>query len=124
MNLIMLITLVAIGVAGLAAILGIWVERDPKRPKIFAYSISVVIVLATSMMVLQSYLEQIASDKQATLDAASNDKLQGDLARMMQTLDKLAADSEDPALLAFLSTELEAQARANPEVIEKSAQRE
>ncbi len=123
MAILMIVTLVGISVAGLAAILAIWMERDPRRPAKFAAALSVLILMATGVMILQSIIDerdQVEKEKVAT---AKQDKLEGDIARMMQTLDRLASESDDPQLQAFMATELEAQARTNPEVVQKLAQR-
>lgn len=108
----LMIALVAVGVAGLAAITAIWMERDPRRPPRWAYSLSILIVAATGVSMFQSYV-----------DSKEAEKMQSDMARMLQQLDRLAASGENPELAAFVSTELSAQARANPQVIEMVAQR-
>ena len=123
MGILMIITLVGISVAGLAAILAIWMERDPRRPAKFAAALSVLILMATGVMILQSIIdERDQADKEKAATSKQN-KLEGDIARMMQTLDRLASNSDDPQLQAFMATELEAQARTNPEVVQKLAQR-
>lgn len=104
--------IIGISVAGLAAVVGIWVERDPRRPPRWAWALSILILLATAVTVFQSYLE-----------VAQGDRMEEDMARMLQQLDKLAASSEDPNLQAFVTSELNAQARANPDIVEKLADR-
>ncbi len=119
----MTVTLVGISVAGLAAILAIWMERDPRRPAKFAAALSVLILMATGVMILQSIIDERDQVVKEKVALAKRDKLEGDIARMMQTLDRLATESDDPQLQAFMATELEAQARTNPEVVQKLAQR-
>jgi hypothetical protein len=104
--------IVAVAVAGLAAVVGIWMERDPRRPPKWAWGISILILMAMLVSVAQSYFDHQAGEK-----------LEQDMARMLQQLDKLAADSEDPALQAFVTSELSAQARANPDIVEKLSER-
>ncbi len=123
MDILMIVTLVGISVAGLAAILAIWMERDPRRPAKFTAALSVLILMATGVMILQSIIDERDQVEKEKTSAAKQDKLEGDIARMMQTLDRLATESDDPQLQAFMATELEAQARTNPEVVQKLAQR-
>lgn len=110
----LMLALVGLGVAGLASVLGIWMERDPNRPPRWAIGLTVLIGAATVVSLFQS-----------VADAASSAKAEEDLARMLQTLDKIAAESgaEIPELNNFISKEMEAQTRANPDVIDKVAAR-
>jgi hypothetical protein len=123
MDLLTLITLIGISVAGLATILAIWMERDPRRPAKFAWALSVLILMATGVMILQSVLDARDQAVKEAKYVADQEKLEGDLARMLQKLDTLASESDDPEVVALLSAELEAQARTNPNVVQKLAQR-
>jgi len=123
MNILLLVVLIGIAVAGLAAVVAIWVERDRARPRKFAWALSVLILLATGVTILQSILQDKQEKLDKAADEAEKEKLRGDMERMMQTLDKIASESGDPRLQQFLSTEIEAQSRANPEVVQKLAQR-
>jgi HAMP domain-containing protein len=123
MKILLLIVLIGIAVAGLAAVVAIWVERDVKRPRKFAWALSVLILLATGVTILQAVLQDKQDKIEKAADEAEKQKLQGDVARMMQSLDKIASESGDPRLQQFLSTEIEAQSRANPEIVQKLAQR-
>jgi uncharacterized protein YukE len=89
-------------------------ERDPTRPPRWAIGLSILIAAAT-----------IVSCFQSIADAQESAKTEEDLARMLQTLDKLAADSggEGGALNDFISKEMESQSRSNPDVIKKVASR-
>jgi hypothetical protein len=109
-----IVTIAGLTVAGFAAVLGIWVERDPKKPPRYAWALSVLILLATFVGMIQTYLDE--KDKE---------KMEADMARMLQTLDTIAqnSDVEIPELNAFLKSEIEAQQRANPDVVDKFAQR-
>jgi hypothetical protein len=106
------VTLMAVFVAGLAAVLGIWMERDKAKPPRYAWALSALIVLATFVSLMQSYLDQ-----------REQDELKEDMARLLSTMDKLANDSDDPALKELVKSELTAQSRSNPEVIDKVVQR-
>jgi hypothetical protein len=110
----LIITLVGLVVAGLAAVLGIWVERDKEKPPRYAYALSILILLATIVGMYQCYS-----------DAKQNEKLEADMARMLQMLDKIAANTEVeiPELEEFVNTEIAAQSRSNPAVVAKLAQR-
>lgn len=109
-----IITVIGLAVAGLAAVLGIWVERDEKKPPRYAYALSILILLATAVGMYQSYE-----------DALAGQKLEADMARMLATIERIASESgdENPQLQEFMKTELTAQSRANPKVVEKMAQR-
>ena len=108
----LLVTMVGVIVAGFAAVLGIWMERDPNKPPRYAYALSALILLATVVSVAQSYL-----------DAKAGEKMEEDMARMLQRMDQIAANSNDPELQELIKSELSAQSRANPDVVEKLAQR-
>lgn len=109
----LILALVGLGVAGLASVLGIWMERDPNRPPRWAIALTVLIGAATVVSLFQS-----------VADAAEAAKVEEDLARMLQTLDKIAQESGDnPELANFLSKEMEAQTRGNPDVMKKMTER-
>lgn len=110
----LILALVGLTVAGLASLLGIWMERDPNRPPRWAIGLSILIAAAT-----------IVSCFQSIADAEESAKTEEDLARMLQTLDKIASDQggENPALKDFLSNEMAAQSRSNPDVIKRVADR-
>jgi hypothetical protein len=114
MNLEIIITLVGLTVAGTAAILGIWMERDRNKPPRYAYALSVLILMATFVSMFQTYQ-----------DAKQSEKIEADMARMLQMLDKIATTSEVeiPELNEFVKTEVATQSRANPAVVQKMAQR-
>ncbi len=108
----LLVTLTAVFVAGLAAVLGIWMERDERKPPRYAYALSALIVLATLVSLMQSFL-----------DKGEQDQIKEDMARLLTTMDKLASETENPELLELVKSEMSAQSRANPEVVQKVAQR-
>src|SRR3982751_4983881 len=111
-NVGLLVTLMAVFVAGLAAVLGIWMERDKNKPPRYAWALSALIVLATFVSLMQSYLDQ-----------KEQDELKDDMARLLSTMDRMAQESDDPELRELVKSELTAQSRSNPEVIDKVAQR-
>jgi hypothetical protein len=110
----LLLALVGLTVAGVASLLGIWMERDPTRPPRWAIGLSILIAATT-----------VVSCFQSISDAQESAKMEEDLARMLQTLDKIATESggEGGALNDFISKEMESQSRANPDVIKKVADR-
>jgi hypothetical protein len=114
MDVELIITLAGLTVAGLAAVLGIWVERDEAKPPRYAYALSILILLATMVGMYQCYS-----------DAKQGEKLEADMARMLQMLDKISNESEVeiPELDELVRTEIAAQSRANPKVVTKLAQR-
>ncbi|MGB1014858.1 MAG: hypothetical protein ACPG4T_12040 [Nannocystaceae bacterium] len=57
-------------------------------------------------------------------DAQASAKLEEDMARMLQQLDKIAnSEGGNPALNEFISGELKAQSRANPDIVGKLQER-
>ncbi len=108
----LVITLAAVFVAGLAAVLGIWMERDRRKPPRYAWALSALIVLATLVSLAQSYLDQ-----------REQDQLRDDMARLLTTMDRIASESDNPALQELVTSELNAQSRSDPSVVEKVAQR-
>lgn len=109
-----MITEVGIFVAGFAAVLGIWLERDRTKPPRYAWWLSLLIMLATFVGMFQTLA-----------DAKEGEEIKSDMARMLATLDKIAqnSDVEIPELNEFVKSEVSAQARANPDVVKKVAQR-
>ncbi len=108
----LVVTFTAVFVAGLAAVLGIWMERDPKKPPRYAWALSALILLATFVSLMQSFF-----------DKAEQDKIKDDMARLLTTMDRLASESDDPALLELVKSELNAQSRNDPDVVARVAQR-
>ncbi|MEJ7729075.1 MAG: hypothetical protein WKG00_07665 [Polyangiaceae bacterium] len=114
MSIEVLITFIGVGVAGLAAMLGIWMERDKQKPPRYAYALSLLILMATVVSMFQTYQ-----------DAKQGEKMEAEMARMLQMLDKIASstDVEIPELSDFVKTEIATQSRTNPTVVQKMAQR-
>lgn len=109
------IALAGLCVAGLASIVGIWMERDKARPIKWAAILSVLILIATIVSMVQS-----------VLDARDAAKLEEDMARMIQRLDQIAsasAGSDNAELNQFISGELQAQSRANPDIVKRLQER-
>jgi len=109
-----IITEVGIFVAGFAAVLGIWLERDRSKPPRYAWWLSLLIMLCTFVGMFQTLA-----------DAKGGEEIKQDMARMLATLDKIAqnSDVEIPELNEFVKSEVSAQARAHPDVVKKVAQR-
>lgn len=93
-------SMIALGIGGLAAILGIWVDRDPKRPVAFAGAMSVLIGSAVGVGMVQSYL-----------DAVGAIQARADLDRMLDMVGEISAESDDPALAAMLEEENQRRGR-------------
>jgi hypothetical protein len=109
-----MMALIGLTVAAMAAILGIWMERDPEKPPRYSYALSALILMATGVGMFQSW-----SDHQ------DSEKMKEDMARMLQMLDKIAqsSETEHPELNEFVRNEVTAQSRSNPRVVQKLAQR-
>lgn len=110
----LIFALIGLSVAGLASVLGIWMERDPRRPPRWAIGLTILIGAATVVSLFQSIA-----------DARASAKTEEDLARMLQTLDKIAqaGGGDNPELTNYLAKEMESQSRSNPDVLEKMAAR-
>jgi hypothetical protein len=110
----LLITEIGLVVAGMAAIIGIWVERDRSKPPRYAIWLSALISLATSVGMFQCFDDHF-----------DQKKVEEDLARVLASLDKIASESDVdlPALNDLIKSEIAAANRANPSVVEKVAQR-
>jgi hypothetical protein len=106
----LMLAIIGLVVAGLSSVLGIWMERDPSRPPRWAILLTALIVMATIVSLFQS-----------TQDAQESAAMEEDMARMLQSLDRLSQGS--PEVGQFLAKEMEAQKRANPDVIQKVAAR-
>ncbi|HEY3498172.1 MAG TPA: hypothetical protein VGK73_25915 [Polyangiaceae bacterium] len=150
MDLGLFLAIGAVIVAGVAAVVGLWMERDPRRPPRWAYSLSGLIVLTTIVTVATSYADKLddeAREKSAVEryedlknrsrllqegndrleDAAGEskereEKMQEDIARMLVKLNDMAKGSTDPSLQEFVKAEMGAQSRANENVVSKVAQ--
>ena len=147
----LILTLIAVTVAGFAAIVGLWMERDQARPPRWAWSLSVLIVLTTVVTVATSSYDsredsrresegierykdlkeksELLADSNGRLELAAKEskdreeKLTEDIARMLVKLDEMAESSEDTGLKQFVNAELSSQSRSNEEVVTKVAQR-
>lgn len=102
------VALAAVIVAGLAAILGVWIERDADAPPATATFLSLIILLA----VLVGLAQTVA-------DVAEGEQLEDDVANMLVALDAIAQKGGNAELTQFIAGEMQAQARANPEVLAK-----
>ena len=73
MDLGLLLTFIAVGVAGLAAGLGIWMERDPRRPPRWAYGLSLLILMATLVTLATSYMDRKRADEDQAQQEATHE---------------------------------------------------
>jgi hypothetical protein len=85
---------IALGIGGLSAVLGIWVDRDKSRPTIFAATMSVLITAAVTVSLTQGYLDAVSAIQQ-----------KADLQRMLDMVDEIAESSGDPALADLVASE-------------------
>jgi hypothetical protein len=104
----LVVTFVGIIVAGLAGILGVWLERDRTAPAGWAYVFTSLIVLATGMKVAHSIVQKAESAESAEA-----------LARVLERLMVLSERGTNPALERFVGAELDAHSRSDPEVMER-----
>jgi len=105
----LLSSMIALGIGGIAAVLGIWVDRDQSRPVVFAGAMSVLISSAIFVGMVQSYL-----------DAVGAIQARADLDRMLDMVEEISADSDDPALAAMLEKENKRRGRKNKRRADKA----
>ena len=110
MDIGLLATFAGLTVAGLAGVLGVWMERDRDAPPKWAWVFSALILVATGVEMSHSVVA--ASEDSATDEA---------MARVLGKLTVISSKSDDPTLKSFVSSELASQARNNPDVLEKAA---
>ncbi|HEX2675562.1 MAG TPA: hypothetical protein VHM19_02960 [Polyangiales bacterium] len=108
------ISLTALFISGLTAIVGMWVERDPERP----------IKLFTALAVL-CLLTTVVSMWQAMGQAEEAAKQEENMANVLQKLDTIMQKEgvEVPAINDLVKNELSAASRDNPDLVKKVAQR-
>ena len=102
------ISLTAVIVAGLAGILGVWMEREPEAPPKWAIVFSTLILFAATIELGHSYNQNL-----------KDTKIEDSMATLLVQLSELSESSNNPALNSFVSSELALQARSNPEVMKK-----
>ena len=83
----LMMSMSALFIGGLSAVLGIWVDRDQTRPVIFAMVMSVLITAAIAVGATQSYLDAVGAIQQKQ-----------DLERMLGMVNEIAVASGDQSL--------------------------
>jgi len=104
----LVVTVAGLFVAGLAAVLGIWMERDREGTPIWAVLFSLLIMAAMVVEMGRAWYEELHAWK-----------LEEDMARVLEKLDELATSGENPALAEFVNAEVALQSRANPKIMKK-----
>ena len=108
MDLGLVVTFSGIIVATIAGVLGVWMERERSAPPKWAWVFSVLIIVAM-------FIEMGHSSAAAGEEAAVDEKM----ANVLGQLATISAKSNNPALNSFVGSELAAQARNNPDVMDK-----
>jgi hypothetical protein len=108
MDIALMVTFAGIFVAGLAGVLGVWMERDHEAPPRWAYVFSVLIGVAV-------VVELGHAVAQASEDAETEEAT----AQVLEKLTELAEKGDNPALEQFVGAELAAQSRANPRMMKR-----
>jgi hypothetical protein len=109
MNIALIVTFAGIVIAGLAGILGIWMEdRAPGASLRPAKVFTVMLVLACG--VEMAHTRTVAAHQGETEER---------LATVLEAMAHLAGMGGNPALDKFVGSELSVQARANPKLIAK-----
>ncbi len=105
---------VGLALTAIAAAVGIWIDRDTERPLSYSIWLTVLVVFATGVGVFQAYTGYL-----------DQEKLKGDIARILQKVDKIAnqGKADVPALNEVLKNEVAEQTRDNPDVLAAMAQR-
>jgi hypothetical protein len=112
MDIGMIVTFAGLFVAGLAGVLGVWMERDPEAPPKWAFVFSFLIVIATGVEMSHSVV-------QAAEDGVTEEKM----AVVLEALAEMAESGKNPALANLVNTEMAAASRANPGVMKKMEKR-
>ncbi len=100
----LIVSFTGVLIAGLAGVLGVWMERDPKSSATWAVIFSTLILFATGV-------ELIHTGYQTFVDARTDIQL----AKLLGRLSDLSENN--PELDQFVGAELAVQARANPNVV-------
>jgi hypothetical protein len=108
MDLGLIATFAGIVVAGVAGVLGVWMERDREAPQRWAWVFSGLIVVAVGVEMIHSVSA-----------AAEDEETEEQMASVLEQLAMLSEHSDNPALKSFVNSELAAQARNNPAVMDK-----
>ena len=97
----LVMSIAAMCIGCFSAVLGIWVDRDKTRPKVFAVSMSFLIFCALVVGVAQSYLDQV--------DRMEKDQ---DLERMLDMTYEIAVASGDEELIKLVEASSDVDADA------------
>lgn len=108
MDIALIVTFAGILVAGLAGVLGVWMERDPEAPPRWAFVFSGLIALAVTVEL-----------GHAVVQASEDGETEEAMARVLEQLADLADKGDNPALEQFVGAELAAQSRANPRMMKR-----
>ena len=108
MDINLIVTFAGILVAGLAGVLGVWMERDPEAPPRWAFVFSGLIALAVTVEL-----------GHAAVQASEDAETQEATASVLEQLSDLAEKGDNPALEQFVGSELAAQSRSNPRMMKR-----
>jgi hypothetical protein len=106
MSVAMIVSFTGVLVAGLAGVLGVWMERDSKSHLAWALLFSALILATTGV-------EMVLSMYQTYTDGQTDEQM----ALLLERLGDLSEDN--PELGQFVAAELAVQARANPAVVSR-----
>lgn len=106
------VSMAGLVVAGLSAMLGIWIDRDRSRSVMLATFLSILVLLATVVSLADSYLNGLRSAK-----------LEEDLARILERIEEMSLAKNDADLKKFINREVNAQRRAHPKVLRRLVRR-
>jgi hypothetical protein len=98
------VSVIGLSVACFTAVLGIWIERDRARPPYTAILLSIMILIALFVELGHAFFEEYRENA-----------LQDEMARILEQLEEIAAESGDERL----STMVRQQARANRQLSRK-----
>ena len=101
-----IVSVTGVIVAGLAGVLGVWMERDPQSRVWLALFFSSLIMMASGVEMIQTIYASYGADE---TDAQ--------MALLLERLSELSENS--PELQQFVATEVAVAARANPDVVHK-----
>ena len=102
MDLELTVTFAGIFLAGLAGVLGVWMERDREAPQKWAWVFSSLIVVAVGIEMVHS----VAAE-------AEESETEDRMADVLEQLTQISEQSNNPALKSFVGAELATRRRSS-----------
>jgi len=108
----LVVSIAGVVIAGLAGLLGVWMQRDSHARRTWAWVFSALILIST--------LVQLVNTSSKARDSATVDTK---LSTVLVAMSDLASTGDRPALEQYVGAELAVQSRTNPRVVRKVQKR-